>query len=607
MKENNGRTGDKPEKATITPQLNLVVPTGQCCPMPWFNRSDLALTPEFRADIKKHGVRQNLLVRPTDRFTVEPGNKSTEKGKADCWCVIDRKGAKGPTIVADYSTKETALDHCPQFEIVAGMRRWTAAEAEGVAMVPVRVEPLTDAEARQARLTENLQRQDLTAFDEGRQFQDALSSGDYGTGAPAIDGLAKAVGKSRSHIYSRLRLTRLTQPVVDAVLAGTIEQSAAELVATIPTDAGQKEALKLIAKGTPAWDPETRRHTTEQMSVREVKDLIAERFRRTLKDASFDPKATYIVPISGRYKPGTAMRPCESCEACPKRTGNFPDLPSGSRPDVCTDPACFDAKADADWRERSTAFQKEGRPVFEGEQWNKATLDGWVRTTHHAYWDPKARTYAQLARLAGMPTGIARDTDDDVFEVTDGKAITAKLKPKSESRGSQSSATDREREKKKKLRVALAAELAPKILEGLSALEGAKQKVNAARNLAEAVFDHTGIEAHAFFAKRRNLSPSQTNAREAIAKWMAAPERTAQEYAQAAWELLLCANHGVSTWQLDWSKRYVATCDLVGIDLKAEEKRVTASSVEKLKERTQTSKPAAKGKPETKRTTKAKK
>lgn len=591
MKENNGRTGEKPDKTPSTETANLMVPTTQCVPMPWFNRTDLALTPEFRKDIKTHGVRQNLLVRPTDRFTVEPGSKSGEKGKAECWCVIDRKGAKGPAIIADYPTKEEAQERCPRFEIVAGMRRWTAATEEGVATVPVRMESLTDAQARQARLTENLQRQDLTALDEGRQFQDALTSGDYGTGSQAMEALAKAVGKSRSHIYGRLRLTTLTQPVIDAVLSGALEQSAAELVATIPTDAAQKQALKLIGEGERQWDVETDKYVKVPLSVRDIKELIAEKFRRSLKKASFSPTVTYIVPVSGAYKEGCAMRPCEPCNTCPKRTGNFPDLPPGSRPDVCTDPACFEAKLDAHWRFSAAAAQKEGRPVFDAKEWEKRQGQGWWSADNSAYWDPKGRTFRALAKQANQPLGLAR-TRDGIIDVVDASAVRAACKPGSE--GHTAPATKDPREQKAKLRSALALKLAPKILEGVAALKGADKILSSTRLLLRAVYQQTN-NAHAFFAKRRKLCSSQHEARKTIEVWMGAKDRTLDEYREAILELLLCANSGVSTWTPDWAEDYQALCKLVGIDLAAEEKL----------EKAQKAKPAAaKGK---KPSTKAKK
>ena len=107
-----------------------------------------------------------------------------------------------------------------RFEIVAGERRWRAAQQAGVAEIPVIVRDLADAEALEIGLVENLQRQDLNALEEAEAFRRLMD--EFGHSQQV---LADAVGKSRSHIANTLRLLALpdsvkTMLITDRLTAG---------------------------------------------------------------------------------------------------------------------------------------------------------------------------------------------------------------------------------------------------------------------------------------------------------------------------------------------------------------------------------------------------
>jgi len=104
-----------------------------------------------------------------------------------------------------------------RYQIVAGERRWRAAQVAGLPQVPCLIRPLTDLEAAAAALVENLQRQDLNAIEEAEGV--ARLRDEFGM---TQDDLATALGKSRPHISNMLRLLNLPEPVREAVAKGTL-------------------------------------------------------------------------------------------------------------------------------------------------------------------------------------------------------------------------------------------------------------------------------------------------------------------------------------------------------------------------------------------------
>ena len=115
---------------------------------------------------------------------------------------IREKGILQPLLVRPLAGEEAA------FELVAGERRWRAAQRVGVHEVPVIVRPLADSEALEIALVENVQREDLAPLEEAEAYSRLM--GEFGRTQAS---LAEAVGKSRSHVANTLRLLSLPAPV----------------------------------------------------------------------------------------------------------------------------------------------------------------------------------------------------------------------------------------------------------------------------------------------------------------------------------------------------------------------------------------------------------
>lgn len=517
----------------------LHVPPDHCAPAPWANRTDLNLTPEFLADIKTRGVRQSLEVRPLE-------------GKKD------------------------------RYEIIAGVRRWSAAVKGKLETVPVMVMRMTDQEGREGRLIENLHREGLTALDEAEQYQEALKTGDYGTGSQAVEALAAKIGKSRALVYARLRLLKLAPVVSKAVAKGDLDQTVAELVATIPGSLEQERALKEILKGDSEWNPQTGRHERSAMSFRRAKEYIAEEYRRPLGKAPFKLDQRYEGVIEGRTGKGCQLVDCGTCVDCPKRSGNFPDFAKGTDPNVCTDMGCYDAKALAEWDRRSVEAIKNGQRVIQPQEWEKLQhSDSVVVATAKCYDDPKCRTFGALAKLGDLKTAVARDADGEIFEVVsraEAKKAGGVKERSYNSGGSGRSAADKEREAKKKLRVDVAKAAVPTMLEAFRGLPYG----DLWKSLAVAAYRQTSIDEHAFVAKRRGLAKVLNEVRPSMDKWLKG-EHSTTEFRDMATELLLCSNHGIGTWNQNWAKEFKTVCDLAKIDLVKLEKQLAAEKKKPVK------------------------
>ncbi len=139
-----------------------------------------------------------------------------------------------------------------RYEIVAGERRWRAAQAARLHEVPVVIRELDDSSAFEIALIENIQRADLNAIEEAAGYRRLIE--EYGH---TQDELSRLVGKSRSHVANLLRLLDLPQSVRDMVIDGSLSMGHAR--ALIGSE--QAEAL-------------ARRVVSEGLSVRAIEKLV---------------------------------------------------------------------------------------------------------------------------------------------------------------------------------------------------------------------------------------------------------------------------------------------------------------------------------------------
>lgn len=132
-----------------------------------------------------------------------------------------------------------------RYQIVAGERRWRAAQIAGIPKIPAIVRKVTDEKAAEFALIENIQREDLTPIEEAialRRLQEAMGL--------TQEGLAQKVGKDRATIANTMRLLRLPAEVKDAISRGALSAGHARALLALDSAEAQKEiALLAVQRG----------------------------------------------------------------------------------------------------------------------------------------------------------------------------------------------------------------------------------------------------------------------------------------------------------------------------------------------------------------------
>ncbi|OQP86144.1 chromosome partitioning protein ParB [Rhizobium rhizosphaerae] len=136
-----------------------------------------------------------------------------------------------------------------RYEIIAGERRWRAAQLAGLVEIPVIIRDVDDRTALEIAIVENVQRSDLNPVEEAMGYEQLMAEHGY-----TQNDLGEIVGKSRSHVANSLRLLKLPDPVRDMLSSGTL--SAGHARALIPTSDPIKLAQAVIAKGLSVRDTE---------------------------------------------------------------------------------------------------------------------------------------------------------------------------------------------------------------------------------------------------------------------------------------------------------------------------------------------------------------
>ena len=200
-------------------------------------RMDETSLSELAASIKTQGIMQPVLVRPLG------------------------EGAPVP------------------YEIIAGERRFRAAQMAGLEEIPVLVREVDDQSAAAMALIENIQREDLNPLEEAQGIQRLINDFNF-----THEQAASAVGRSRSAVSNLLRLINLAQPVQTMLMAGDIDMGHARALLAVDSASQITLANQVIAK---------------RLSVRETEKLVA----RSLEEQS-SPAAT----ARAKDKPGDIVR-----------------------------------------------------------------------------------------------------------------------------------------------------------------------------------------------------------------------------------------------------------------------------------------------------------
>lgn len=236
------------------------------------------------------------------------------------------------------------------YELIAGERRWRAFVMKKSDTIPARVLEADEATAAAKCLVGFLQSKSATPLEEGIGYRRALALTDR-TGAAVftVAELSRRTGKLAQTIHDRMLLTDLPAAGQTALLAGSLAERSATMIARLPEAAAQEECLKRVLSGNEAGQPYT---------VEGVQSLIREEYSRDLRGAPFDRKDPELLRAAG------------PCETCPHRTGANPDRfgeCKGGAANVCMRPDCYRAKVEASRVRVAEKLMDEGVEVLDAE------------------------------------------------------------------------------------------------------------------------------------------------------------------------------------------------------------------------------------------------
>lgn len=182
-----------------------------------------------------------------------------------------------------------------RFEIIAGERRWRAAQLAGFSEIPVIVRDVDDRTALELAIVENVQRSDLNPLEEALGYDQLIAEHGY-----TQNDLGEIIGKSRSHVANSLRLLKLPEPVRDMLAEGSL--SAGHARALVSTSDPVQLAKTIVAKGLSVRaaeriaqaDIKQQLDPTQSRKAENEKDSDTVALERTLSDAlGLDVKITH--------------------------------------------------------------------------------------------------------------------------------------------------------------------------------------------------------------------------------------------------------------------------------------------------------------------------
>ena len=222
---------------------------------------------------------------------VEPGAYNPRKAVRDDELdelaeSIRQKGLVQPLIVREADGNK--------YEIVAGERRWRAAQRAGVHMVPVIIRELSDQEVLELAIIENVQRADLNAIEEAGGYRDLIERFGY-----TQDRLSEVIGKSRSHLANTLRLLKLPDAVRAHVSEGRLTAGHARPL--VGREDAEHLAELIIAKDMSVRDVEA---LVQRADLRKEQPQIRRVREKDPDTRAFETEVSNILGLKVEIKPG---------------------------------------------------------------------------------------------------------------------------------------------------------------------------------------------------------------------------------------------------------------------------------------------------------------
>jgi ParB/RepB/Spo0J family partition protein len=482
-----------------------------------FNRKiiDVPALKTLADDLRIRGMLQPIIVRPNPKYKLDAdGNAfavSTETEGTRVQGGLNRTQA----------TELLYVLNEPDFEIIAGERRWLAAGNAELSEVPVIIKVASDREAIEDQAVENMQREELNPIHEGEKYQqllDVYKRLENLTTEQALARIEEKLHVGKSTVYARMRLLKLPEAAKGAALAGRLPASHCELIAKLDDAKAQEEVTKrILAPEDHEIGGEDDEEDSEDganlmsrltvMAFREAKWLVEQKQRELEKRREFNAAAE--------------------------------------------------------------KHRAAGLPVLEGEeaakifnQWGQLKSDRFVQTSdrpngYHKSWETTLGKKApeiylvQDARNLG-PIFLFRRSDAEAAL----KQKTGGKNPRSLGAKS-SSVADRERDHRARSKI---------FAELLEPVAGAAEKNESPemwRFMAAEIIHVAGADPVARVAKRRFPESKRADAYRLLQDF--AKTATGKQLRGLAAEILF-ARHAPSTWANDWGKSFATDCQFFGVE-----------------------------------------
>jgi ParB family chromosome partitioning protein len=211
------------------------------------------------------GTPSSLPVTQLQAGKYQPRTRMDEGALAELAASIKTQGIMQPVLVRPVGTDN--FTNAIKYEIIAGERRFRAAQLAGLEHIPVLVRDVDDQAAAAMALIENIQREDLNPLEEAQGINRLISDFSF-----THEQAATAVGRSRSAVSNLLRLMNLAQPVQTMLMAGDIDMGHARALLAVDTASQINLANQVVAK---------------RLSVRETEKLVT----RALEEQTNPPTA----------------------------------------------------------------------------------------------------------------------------------------------------------------------------------------------------------------------------------------------------------------------------------------------------------------------------
>ena len=212
------------------------------------------------------------------RNKYQPRKKFEKESLEELTSSIKERGIIQPIIVRK---SENIID---KFEIVAGERRWQAAQKAGLHKVPVVVIEADNLKSLEFAIVENVQRKDLNSIEEAEGYKRLIDEFNYDQ-----EKVAKFIGKSRAHVSNCLRLLSLPQKIIESIIDEKISQGHAKIL--VGVENAELLAEKIISK---------------KLSVRQAEALV--RFTKSSKSTFKKNKDSNIQDIENQLMEKIGMR-----------------------------------------------------------------------------------------------------------------------------------------------------------------------------------------------------------------------------------------------------------------------------------------------------------